>query len=375
MKYKIWLTIGLALMSLLFLCPASFARETAMEEIRFLLKNYYVTAVSEDILNSPTPGELIDRLGDRHTGYFTADEYSRLINSQYNKKVDLGINIGIVPEGALVLSVLNGSPGEEAHIKQGDIIVEVSGSTLKGLGEEKVRSLLCGEEGSVIEFTLKRNNETITSSVTCKPIEIPTVTGEVLDGHIGYIDINFFGRESPDLFERLVENLQDKRVDSWIIDLRDNPGGYLTSTLKIAGYFIGDNLTLLTGKNGVYTGYRAEKQGIVINQPVVFLINNNSASGAEIISAAVKYYKKAVLVGTNTHGKGTVQNIFHLKSGGYLKMTMYEFYTPDGAAINGIGIAPDIEVNNGDSMLTAKSLVNNLKEYQFALGDYKLTRL
>ncbi|EGW39976.1 S41 family peptidase, partial [Desulfosporosinus sp. OT] len=216
-----------------------------LPEIRSLLQNKYVDQVSStDVLTAPTVEETLKRLGDPHTKYFTPEEYQDFLGSIDMRFYGIGVHMDIVSEGVKVVSVVSGSPAEEVGLKAGDVIIRAAGQSLAGLSSNEVVSLLRGLEGSVVRISVKQGTETKELSIMRRAITEPTVTGDILNGHIGYLDLNSFGNDTPTEFETAVNRLRNQKVDSWIVDLRDNGGGYLSSAIDLAGYFIGPDVAV-----------------------------------------------------------------------------------------------------------------------------------
>lgn len=334
--------------------------DDVLPEIRVLLQNQYVDPVSADVLNAPTVEETLKRLGDPHTLYFSPEQYQNFLGSIDLRFSGIGVNIEMVPEGVKVVSVITGSPAEEVGLESGDVIIRADGQSLLGLSSEEAVTLLRGIVGSAVQLTYKRGSETRMVSVTRRAIQVPTVTGDVLRGHIGYLALNSFGSDTPAEFETAVKHLKNQNVDAWIVDLRDNGGGYLSSAIDLAGYFIGPDVAVrIKDRTGVFYSYKAPDPGITLSQPVIFLTNEYSASASEILSAAVKDYKKATIVGTTTYGKGTVQSMFPLANGGVLKMTVDRFYSPLGHEINKVGVSPDVKIEQADSLRAAELMLED----------------
>lgn len=336
------------------------ASDSVVPEVRALLQNSYVDPVSEQVLNATTVDEMLKRLGDPHTTYFSAADYANFINSLDMRFSGIGVYVDIVPEGVLITSVIPGSPAEQVGLKKNDIIIQAGTQILAGLPLETATSYIRGLDGSALEITVKRGTQHFAVTVIRRTINIPTVTGEVLNGQIGYIKLNSFGSDSTTLLGEVLNKLKAANVQRWIVDLRDNPGGYLSSALGIAGYFIGPNPALqIKGRSGPTEIYTAADQGSILNQPVIFLTNKNSASASEILSAAVKDQAKATLIGTTTYGKGSVQSMYSLSDGGTLKMTIAHFFSPLGQTIDKVGIAPDLPLMTADALTTAQLMLSN----------------
>jgi len=333
--------------------------EDVLPEIRTLLQTKYVDPVSADVLNASTVDETLKRLGDPHTMYFAPEQYQNFLGSIDMRFYGIGIHIDIVPEGVKVVSVVAGSPAEEVGLKTGDVIISAAGKSLAGLSSDEAVSLLRGLDGSTVQISVTQGTVTRDFSVTRRAVTEPTVTGDVLDGHIGYLDLKSFGSDTPTEFGAAVKRLQGQNVDGWIVDLRDDGGGYLSSAIDIAGYFIGPEVAvLIKDRTSTTYQYKALDHGFTLSQPVIFLTNENSASASEILTAAVKDHQKATLVGTTTYGKGSVQSMFTLSNSGVLKMTVDHFYSPLGHTIDKVGISPDVVIQQADSLKAAELMLS-----------------
>lgn len=324
-----------------------------LSEARQYIEQYYLNPVPDSVLNASTIDAMVKGLNDPYSEYFTAEEYQEFLNSINMKFCGIGIYMEIVPEGVKVTSVVKGSPAENAGIIAGDIITSAGGVSLAGMNSDDVSNYIKGPEGSKVTLSVKRGNDMMTFTVTREEITLPTVEGEILDNHIGYIKISSFGDNTADEFKQTLESVNGRNPDCYIIDLRDNPGGYMDTAVNLAGYFIGDRKALIVkDKNGNEYDYYASDMGMM-SKPVIFLINNYSASASEILSGAVKDYGKAFFVGNKTYGKGVAQSMFPLSDGSVLKLTVESFYSPLGKTINNAGISPDINTGDADSLDSA----------------------
>ncbi|AFM43244.1 C-terminal processing peptidase [Desulfosporosinus acidiphilus SJ4] len=358
---KIFANVMLSLILILSTSTSVWASSNdPVSEVRSLLQNKYVDPVSPDVLNAPTIDEMLKRLGDPHTVYFTPQQYKDFEGSVNNSFTGIGIHIQVLPEGIKVVSVVSGSPADEVGLKAGDMLLSADGQSLAGLSTDQAVNILRGPEGSTVKINVQRGSESKDFTVTRRAITEPTVTGSVLDGHIGYVDISTFGEETPLEFASTVIKLNSQHVNAWIVDLRDNGGGYLTSALSLAGFFIGPDVTIqVKDRSGILHLYQAPPQPFTLNKPIVFLTNGNSASASEVLTSAVKDYRKATIVGTTTYGKGTAQDIFPLSNGGVLKMTVDHFYSAFGHEINKVGITPDVEIEKADSLKAAELMLSD----------------
>lgn len=359
-RVKVWKAVTATTLALILsISSPMLAMGSPLTEVRDLIQNGYVDPVGNSVLNSSSIEEMLQKLGDPHTVFFTESEYQGFLNSMDMTFSGIGVYIDIIPQGVRITSVMPGSPAGEAGLQAGDVIIKAAGQTLAGLSQEVATSLLRGPDGSTVQITILRGEEEIELTVARRAIEVPTVTGEVVNGHTGYIGIQSFGATTPTGFERIAKELKGKGVDSWIIDLRDNPGGYLTSALSLAGYFIGDQTALQTRDRSLsMTPYAGAKQEFELSGPVMFLTNENSASASEILTAVVKDYGKATILGNRTYGKGSVQSMFPLTEGGVLKMTVAKFFSPFGKEINKVGISPDIKIVESDPRRLAELLLD-----------------
>ena len=328
-----------------------------IDEVRGVLKKFYVDEIPDSVLQKPTIDEIIKELNDPYTDYFTKEEYEDFINSINNDIVGIGIRIEYVPEGVKVISFSNDSPAKESGILEGDIITGADGTSFSGLKEGEALKYIKGKEGTYVKLSVKRGSELHNFNVKRKAVHFKTVEGKITDGNVGYISIYSFGEQTPDEFYNVLSSLKKSKPEAYIIDLRNNPGGYLNSALKMAGYFVGNKPILITedrisGKTIYYSsGYKE-----VIKEPVAFLINENSASASEVLSASVKDYKRGFFIGNKTFGKGLVQTTCPISDDGVLKFTIQRFYSPYGNEINKKGIAPDLYVKNADPLKIATLL-------------------
>ncbi|HVJ49775.1 S41 family peptidase [Desulfitobacterium sp.] len=356
--FKIKTITALALAVSLLLSTPVLAAEDTLPEVKALLQNQYVDPVASEVLQAPSIEEMLQKLGDPHTIYFTAKQYQDFINSMDMTFSGIGVYIELAPAGIRITSVIEGSPAAEVGLKAGDLITEVAGQSLAGLPQETAVGFLRGLDGSSVQITVQRGGTTFNLAVPRRAIEIPTVDGKLINGEIGYIAIHTFGATTPAGFDQIVKELKGNGAKAWIIDLRDNPGGYLSSALSMAGYFIGDQTALQTkDRSGKYVPYPGVKQAVTLNEPTMFLTNENSASASEILTSVVKDYHKATIVGNRTYGKGSVQSMFPLTDGSVLKMTIAKFFSPFGNEINKVGINPDVKILSSDSEKVAELLL------------------
>lgn len=336
----------------------------ALENARLILKYYYLKPVSDEVLNSTSIKEMVEKLEDPYSSYFTKEEYEGFINNIENKFVGIGIQFEIDNKGAKITNVMNNTPAKEAGLAAGDIILQANDILLKGLPQERVGDIIRGEEGTEVNIIVERNEKALSFNIIRKQIELSTVTYEKID-NLGYIYISSFGENTAKEFGEALNELVESKVDGYIVDLRYNSGGYIDTAVDIGGYFLGTKSILnMKNKAGYEIPYYGTKQDKIIDKPIMFLINKYSASASEILAAAVKDYGKAVFIGENTYGKGVAQNMYMLRDGNYMKITTHEFFSPMGKTINHVGISPDLQVDENymDSLLVAKLMLSQRGE-------------
>jgi carboxyl-terminal processing protease len=350
--------ITLLLITLLFpgLAVAQF---TAQDEVREILSNDYVDPVKEEVLNAPTINAMLEKLGDPHTSFLTAAQYRDFNESLEQSFSGIGIYLDIVVEGVKVTGLVKGSPSEKAGLRAGDIITSVGSRSLKGLSPEEAIPLIRGPEGSKIRLLVLRDEASFSVLVERRNISVPSVIGEIQPFQIGYLRISSFGSETGKLFGISLEKLERQNPSSYIVDLRDNGGGYVTAALDIAGYFISDAVAMQTQHRNSFPSLdHANKHNFVVDKPTIYLINQNSASASEILAGAVKDYGQALIIGTQSYGKGSMQQLYVLNSGDYFKMTVAHFLSPLGHQINKVGITPDLLIEKSDPLKVAQLILS-----------------
>ena len=245
----------------------------------------------------------------------------------------------------LINKVFEGSPAKESGLKVGDKITKVGDKEVDLENYQDVVSDIKGEEGTKVKLTIYRESENkiFDVEVTRKSLDVPTVEHKILEDNIGYISISQFDRVTFDQFKLAFDSLQN--TNGLIIDLRNNPGGLLTTVNKITDMLVPEGtITYIEDKNGNRDYHKSDAN--YYNKPLVILVNEHSASASEVLSGAVKDFGVGKLVGQTTYGKGVVQNMYQLSDGSGVKITMAKYYTPKGVCIQGTGIEPDYKVTN-----------------------------
>ena len=293
---------------------------------------------------------LMAGLKDPYSRYYTADEYEEETTVSEGNYSGVGIVMTMNAEGSVdITRVYEGSPAERAGILAGDVITAVDGLPVKGLTLSDVAGLIRNTGKDSAEFTIQRGEETLSYTVAIERVEIPAVTGQMLDeSGTGYIRISEFTGVAPDQYEKIMASLKEQGLQKLIVDLRDNPGGYVTSVCDILRKILPEGVIFYTeDKNGNRTEETCDGKN-ELGLPLCVLVNENSASASEIFAGAVKDYGTGTLVGTTTFGKGVVQSIIGLNDGSAVKLTISEYFTPDGNKIHEIGITPDVVCEAGE---------------------------
>ena len=289
-------------------------------------------------------------LNDPYAVYYTPDELTSFLDETNGSYCGIGalVSQNVQTGVSTIVRVFEGSPAEEAGILPGDALYKVDGIEVIGMDLSLlVNNYVKGEEGSQLTITVYRENSGEYNDITLtrRPIDVQTVSGKMLDEEIGYISVAEFDRVTADQFKSKIEELQGEGMKRLIIDLRNNPGGEVTTVVSMADYILKDGGRILTvaNKKGTEETYDAE-DGHSLEIPMVVLVNGNSASASEVFTGAMKDYGVATIVGTKTFGKGIVQTLMPLSDGSAIKLTTDHYYTPNGNDIHGKGIEPDLEV-------------------------------
>lgn len=313
---------------------------------------------------------MLASLNDPYSKFLSKKEFSELNTSIDSKITGIGVNILSNAGKIIILNVIEGTPASSSGVKSGDIIFSVNKKEVSGMTVSDVAGLVRGPENSTVELTLLRNDKKIIKTIKRKEIKIKTVKSSV-DKNIGYIQIlSFIGSTTSNEFIEALEKTE--KTDGLILDLRGNPGGLLPNAIFIANLFISKGkIVSIVGRNGFKQDFTAQETNYNIKKPLVVLIDHSSASASEILSGALKDYKKAKLVGTTTYGKGMVQQVIPMPNETGLNLTIAKYLTPNGTDINKKGITPDINIeltfddlkkNNDTQLDMAKKIMTGMLE-------------
>lgn len=309
------------------------------------IDEYYLKeADAQEVENSIYKG-LVAGLGDPYSTYYSKEELEEVYDSSAGIYYGIGAYIALdeTTGGGQITNVMPGTPAEEAGLHDNDIIVAVDDENVLGLTLSEIVSKVKGPENTQVMLTIYREGEReyLEIPVTRKKIESPTVTYEMYENNIAYIQITEFDAVTTEQFREKLNQAKTEGMKGLILDLRDNPGGNLSDVVDISEELLPKGLIVYTeDRNGKRTEYKCDGKN-EIQVPMVVLVNGNSASAAEILAGAIKDYNKGTILGTTTFGKGIVQRIFGFTDGSAIKLTVSNYYTPNGNNIHEVGIEPD----------------------------------
>ena len=313
-----------------------------LDDMRQFIRDYYVDDVPESVLMKGTAQEITKHL-DPYSVYMTAQEYQGFVNGIEQRIIGIGVVLEEDAKGIKVTSVIPKGPAERAGIQPGDVITHVESQSLVGKSVQFAVSEIGGRENTVVTLTLERQGQKkpLTMRIKREVITMANVESTMLGGNIGYIRLNSFAMESANEVNDAIQSLPG--AGGWIVDLRNNGGGYITVAQEVTGFFpkaVG--AFQLREKHGEPIIYRAIPQPSKLSAPTHLLINEYSASASEMVAAAVKEQKLATIYGQTSYGKGTMQSMFDFRDGSVLKLTTARFYSPGGQAVDKVGVKPDI---------------------------------
>lgn len=328
----------------------SVVNENTMGKLELLektVKEYYLEEVEEETLEKGVYDGLIEALGDPYSTYYSAEELQAMQEKTEGVYYGIGAYVGIDTNTTLpkLTGIIEGTPAQESGLRAGDLIYKVDGEEMQGEELSAVVSRIKGEEGSTVHLTVIREGEMdyLEVDVVRRKVESPTVSQKMLDERIGYIRISEFDTVTLDQFTEALAVCRGSGMQGLILDLRGNPGGNLTTVCDIARQILPKGLIVYTeDKDGNRTEYTCDGDRQMTEQLVV-LVDAGSASASEILAGAVKDYGIGTLVGTTTFGKGIVQRIISFTDGSAVKLTVSDYYTPNGNNIHKVGIEPDVE--------------------------------
>jgi carboxyl-terminal processing protease len=309
---------------------------------------------------------------DPYSSYMSPEIFQEMQTETSGEFGGLGIEVSMEAGVVKVITPIDDTPASKAGIKAGDYIVKIDNVQVQGKSLSEAVDLMRGLVGTEIELTVRRRGEkkALTFKITREIIEIQSVKSDLLENNIGYIRLTSFNDNSSDQIKKKIKKLKEnENLKAFILDLRNNPGGLLTQAIKISDFFLdnGEIVSTKSRKKSENRKWFARKGDITDGKTLVVLINYGSASASEIVAGALKDHKRAILIGENSYGKGSVQSIIPLKNKGAIRLTVAKYYLPSGKSISEVGVRPDIEVNEEGDDFRIKTDTDNQLNYAIKL--------
>ena len=333
--------------------------EDKVNNLTSYIDTFYLDAdkvKKEDLQNGMYKG-LMNSIDDKYAQYYTPDEYNDFQETNNGQYGGIGAYVSQNSDTGdiVIVNPFDGAPAKEAGIKQGDIIVDIDGTSVVGMELSDAVTLMKGEPDTDVSVKVLRDGEYIDVNITRKVVDVPTVKHEIIEnGDIGYIYVSGFDKVTSTQFRQALDDIEAKNAKALIVDIRDNGGGMLDVVVDMLDRLLPEGLLVYTetnqGRDEEYYSTNEE----YYDKPMAVLINGYSASASEVFAGAVQDYKAGTIIGTTSYGKGIVQSIFSLNKdgdGSAIKLTTARYYTPNGRNIHGIGITPDITVEYNDELV------------------------
>ena len=307
---------------------------------------------------------------DPYSAYMTPESFEGMQTETSGEFGGLGIEVGMEAGVIKVISPIDNTPASKAGLKAGDYIVKINNMQVQGKSLMQAVDLMRGPVGSSIEITVRRRGvkKSLIFNITREIIQVQSVKSELLDSNIGYIRLTSFNENSSEQIKKKVNKLnKNKNLKGFILDLRNNPGGLLSQAIKISDFFLenGEIVSTKSRKVSENRKWFAKKGDLTNGKTLIVLINYGSASASEIVAGALKDHKRAIILGENSYGKGSVQSIIPLKNRGAIRLTIAKYYLPSGKSISEVGVTPDIEVIESSDNFKFNSETDN--QLNFAL--------
>ena len=309
---------------------------------------------------------------DPYSAYMSPEIFNEMQTETSGEFGGLGIEVSMEAGVVKVISPIDDTPASRAGLKAGDYIVKINDVQVQGKSLSEAVDLMRGPVGSGIELTVRRRGEkkALTFNIIREVIQVQSVKSEIIDESIGYLRLTSFNDNSSDQIEKQIKKLKkNKNLNSFILDLRNNPGGLLSQAIKISDFFLenGEIVSTKSRKKSENRKWFAKKGDITDGKTLLVLINYGSASASEIVAGALKDHKRAIIIGENSFGKGSVQSIIPLKNRGAIRLTVAKYYLPSGKSISEVGVRPDIEVNEEGDDFRIKTNTDNQLNYAIKL--------
>ena len=340
-------------------------------EVLEKINKEYVDEVNQSESMDSAINGLLQSL-DPYSAYMSPKIFKQMQTETSGEFGGLGIEVGMEAGVVKVISPIDDTPASKAGLKAGDYIVKINNTQVQGKSLSEAVDLMRGPVGSGIELTVRRIGEkkALVFNIVREVIQVQSVKSEVFEDDIGYIRLTSFNDNSSDQIEKQIKKLnKNKNINSYILDLRNNPGGLLSQAIKISDFFLdnGEIVSTKSRKKSENRKWFAKGGDITGGKTLLVLINYGSASASEIVAGALKDHKRAILLGENSYGKGSVQSIIPLKNRGAIRLTVAKYYLPSGKSISEVGVRPDIEISEEGDDFRINSDTDNQLSYAIKL--------
>ena len=340
-------------------------------EVLEKINKEYVDEVNQSESMDSAINGLLQSL-DPYSAYMSPKIFEQMQTETSGEFGGLGIEVGMEAGVVKVISPIDDTPASKAGLKAGDYIVKINNTQVQGKSLSEAVDLMRGPVGSGIELTVRRIGEkkALVFNIVREVIQVQSVKSEVLEDDIGYIRLTSFNDNSSDQIKKQIKKLnKNKNINSYILDLRNNPGGLLSQAIKISDFFLdnGEIVSTKSRKKSENRKWFAKGGDITGGKTLLVLINYGSASASEIVAGALKDHKRAILLGENSYGKGSVQSIIPLKNRGAIRLTVAKYYLPSGKSISEVGVRPDIEISEEGDDFRINSDTDNQLSYAIKL--------
>ena len=331
----------------------------------------YVDKINQaDVMDDAINGMLQSL--DPYSAYMTPEMFSEMQTETSGEFGGLGIEVGMEHGVVKVISPIDNTPASRAGVKAGDYIIKINDTQVQGKTLFQAVDLMRGPVGSAIEITIRRKGvkKSIVFNIIREIIQIESVSAELIDKNIGYLRLSSFNENSSGQLKKKIKEIRKQgSVKGYIIDLRNNPGGLLSQAIKISDFFlnVGEIVSTRGRKNLDNRKWFAKKGDLTNGKPIIVLTNYGSASASEIVAGALKDHKRAIIIGENSYGKGSVQSIIPLKNEGAIRLTISKYYLPSGKSISDVGVEPDITVEESDDNFAINTDTDNQRNFAIKL--------
>ncbi|MBN2247191.1 MAG: S41 family peptidase [Coriobacteriia bacterium] len=345
--------------------------DDAVAEVADIIEDLALEPSSEESMTAGAISGMLESLEDSHAVYFNPEHYEYFNEQNMGSFYGIGITISNDGDDLVVNSVIDGTPAAAAGLQPSDLIVEINGEARPRWDVDEAVLRIRGEEGTTVRLGVRRDDseELLQFTIERAKIEVPNITSEMLEADIGYMKLEGFNQNASAEIRTAIDELRAQGARGYILDLRNNPGGLLSASVEVSSLFIADGVIVtVEDRTGEAERHRAAGK-TATDAPLVVLVNGNSASASEIVAGALQDYGRATLVGEQTFGKGSVQQIEELSFGGAVKLTIAHYLTPKGRAIDGIGLTPDVIVEMEHELIAERETDTQLKRAIEVLAD------